>query len=294
MYKKSKSVKSKKFRYRFDMVILFCVLVFISCFVIYMFKGEIITGTSNSNLDNGTVINNSSTSLDDSSADSEDLSVVDSTSSEEVSSVNDSKIVVNPVPQSETLDMSYFDNCVFIGDSLTVGLSAYNILSVDNVVASTGLNISKIDTEKIDTTAGSLTAYEAVSSKKPANIYIMLGSNGISWLSNDSMISKYKAFVDEIKEALPTTKIYIVSIPPVTAGRELVAEGSIKNSKIDTYNSELLKMANEKGIYFVDINTALKNNSGKLDADRAEKDGMHFKKATYDIMLGYLLSHIAQ
>ena len=31
----------------------------------------------------------------------------------------------------------------------------------------------------------------------------------------------------------------------------------------------------------------------KPDTDKAEKDGMHFKKSTYDIMLDYILRHIA-
>ena len=107
----------------------------------------------------------------------------------------------------------------FIGDSISVGLTAYNILSPDKVIASIGLNISKIDSEKISTTNGKLTAHEALIQKKPANIYIMLGSNGIAWMSNESMISKYSSFIDKIQADLPESKIYILSIPPVTEGR---------------------------------------------------------------------------
>lgn len=287
MYKNNNSSKNKKFSYRIDMVVLSCVVVFISCFVIYMFRGKIEPGSTKPK----DQILSTDSSLKNESV------IVNNDSKAGTSKNNSSKLegpVVNPVPQSEKADFSYFDNCVFIGDSISVGLMAYNILTPDKVIASIGLNISKIDSEKISTSFGKLTANEALIQKKPANIYIMLGSNGIAWMSNDSMISKYSSFIDKVKSDLPDTKIYILSIPPVTEGREVAAENPIKNSVIDAYNSELLKLANSKNVYFVDINTALKNNLGKLDTEKAEKDGMHFKKATYDIMLDYILTHIAQ
>lgn len=287
MYKINKNNKNKKFSYRIDMVVLSCVVVFISCFVIYMFRGKIEPGSTKPA---------GQTSTSDTSSQNDSVVVKDNsqTSTSKTESSKPEGPIVNPVPQSEKADFSYFDNCVFIGDSISVGLTAYNILSPDKVIASIGLNISKIDSEKISTTNGKLTAHEALIQKKPANIYIMLGSNGIAWMSNESMISKYSSFIDKIQADLPESKIYILSIPPVTEGREVAAENPIKNTSIDAYNSELLKLANDKNVYFVDINTALKNNLGKLDTEKAEKDGMHFKKATYDIMLDYILTHIAQ
>lgn len=53
-------------------------------------------------------------------------------------------------------------------------------------------------------------------------------------------------------------------------------------------------MADEKKIYYVDINTALKGNDGKFPEENAAEDGMHFKKTTYSIMLDYILSHTAE
>ena len=288
MYKNN-NIKNKKPSYRIDMVVLACTIVFIACFIIYMFRGEIKPGTTKPS---GNV------STTDSSQVTTTTSKNDSSSKEEPPQDSSSQVaqgpLKNPVPQSAKVELSYFDNCAFVGDSLSVGLSAYNILTTDKVIASIGLNISKIGTEKFSTAYGKVTALDALIKKNPANIYIMLGSNGIAWMSNESMITNYSSFIDEIKKALPQSKIYILSIPPVTENRENAAENPIKNSSIDTYNSELLKMANSKNVYFVDINTALKNNLGKLDADKAEKDGMHFKKATYSIMIDYILSHIAE
>lgn len=285
---KNNNIKNKKPSYRIDMVVLSCTVVFVACFIIYMFRGEITPGSTKPS-ENISAKNSSqvatTTNINDNSSKQEPV--------KDSSSQATQGPLKNPVPQSQKLDMAYFNSCAFVGDSLSVGLSAYNILSSDKVIASIGLNISKIGTEKFATSYGKVNALEALKKRNPANIYIMLGSNGIAWMSNQSMMSNYISFIDEIKKALPKSKIYILSIPPVTENREKAAENPIKNSAIDAYNSELLKMANSKNVYFVDINTALKNNLGKLDVAKAEKDGMHFKKATYSIMIDYILSHIA-
>ncbi|MEG0614770.1 MAG: GDSL-type esterase/lipase family protein [Oscillospiraceae bacterium] len=199
--------------------------------------------------------------------------------------------ILNPVTENLPKDMSYFNNCAFVGDSLTVGLSSYGIIPESNVFASVGMNIDKINKETIKTTNGDVTSLQALKNAAPKNIYIMLGSNGIAWLSNEIMIKEYGAFIDSIQAELPSSSIYILSIPPVSVNRETAAQGKILNSDIDLYNSELLKMSNEKKLNFVDINTALKGNDGKMPVENVGKDGMHFKKDTYTIMLNYILKH---
>lgn len=186
---------------------------------------------------------------------------------------------------------TYFGKCAFVGDSISVGLADFQLVPVKNVFAEIGMNIEKINTETMKTAYGDVTVLEALKEAKPENVYIMLGSNGIAWLSVSDMISYYSQFVDEIIKELPDTKIYILSVPPVTAERETADNEPILNSEIDKYNSELLKMADKKKIYYVDINTALKGNDGKFPSDMAEKDGMHFVKTTYSVMLDYILSH---
>ena len=159
---------------------------------------------------------------------------------------------------NEPLTETYFGKCAFVGDSITVGLSDYQLVPIKNVYAEIGMNIEKINTDTIQTQFGQTTVLEGLKQAKPENIYIMLGSNGIAWLSVSDMISYYSEFVDSVKQNLPDSNIYILSIPPVTAARESAEEEPILNSDIDKYNSELLKMADEKKIYYVDINTALK------------------------------------
>lgn len=265
-------------RFRFKAVFLITFVVFILCFVIYMAEANI----------NSKKMNSVGFSADSSVLSSSEEATEPETQHKE------EKSVINPVPASEPLSETYFGKCVFVGDSISVGLADYQLVPVKNVFAELGMNIEKINTETMKTAYGELTAIEALREAKPENVYIMLGSNGIAWLSTADMTEYYSQFVDEIKSSLPDSKIYILSIPPVTAERETAEEEPILNSDIDKYNSELLKMADEKNIYYVDINTALKGNDGKFPSDMAEKDGMHFVKTTYTVMLDYILSHTVE
>ena len=74
----------------------------------------------------------------------------------------------------------------------------------------------------------------------------------------------------------------------------MIAILPLLNSVIDEYNSKLLNKCIDKNIYFVDINTALKNNEGKLDGHLATEDGMHLSLEGGMVLLNYVLSHVPQ
>jgi len=284
--------KEKHKRFRFDIVVFSCIITFAACFVIYMKSGDLqILVGDDTNSSKQVITDNVSGDLNGNSPSQAD--VVNSVANN-AEAVEPLPAPINPVAESESVGMEYFDNCIFVGDSLTMGLASYNIIPAKNVIASIGMNITKIDTEVVKTPYGEFTAIETLTKADKNKIYIMLGSNGIAWLTSGKMIEMYSDFIDEIKTILPNSEIYILSIPPVSTEKETTTEGPVLNSQIDIYNSDLLKMANDKKIYFVDINTALKNNQGKLDSDKSQKDGMHFKRDTYDIMLDYIMKHVAK
>jgi lysophospholipase L1-like esterase len=263
-------------RFRIRIVLLIFILVFAVCFVIYMMSVNVGLTEGTENL-SGTASSSAETPSEESQSPEEETNEI-----------------INPVPQSDALSETYLSKCAFVGDSITVGLSDYQYVPSKNVIAQVGLNIDKINTDPLNLASGSKTALEALCELSPENIYIMLGSNGIEWLSSDDMIEYYSLFVDSVKAQLPDSKIYILSIPPVTAEKETDEDSPIKNSDIDKYNSDLLSMANDKEIYYVDINTALKGNDGKFPEENAADDGLHFNKETYQIMIDYILSHTAQ
>lgn len=202
--------------------------------------------------------------------------------------------VINPVPECEAVSDDYLNDCVFIGDSITYGLSSYGVVPSSNVLASVAMSLSKAETEKIDTSFGSVTVLEALAEINPKNIYIMLGSNGAAYSTPSDMYQSYQAFLNKIRIACPDARVYIISTPPVTSSKENSAESPIKNANLDELNSKLLEYANNNGVHYLDMSSALKNDLGYLPAEYAENDGMHFKYSTYSLFIEYILNHVAQ
>lgn len=226
--------------------------------------------------------------------------VSDSSSSEGNSESQTKSGSTNPVPESAPKGDEYIDTCMFIGDSITSGLSSYRIVPADRVMSAIGVRPDNIETQKLQTMSmGKIIEVDAVEhlkEVKPENIYILLGSNGVAWMDNDVTISCYESFVGKIKYELPDSKIYIISLTPVGTMKENIADeksGRVLNSQIDSFNEKLLAMADRSGVYYVDANSELKGPNGKLPDDETS-DGMHFISSTYKKFLDYLLCHTAE
>ncbi len=200
-----------------------------------------------------------------------------------------------PLPENEMpAGEDWFDDAIFIGDSLTEGLSAYGLLDSSNVVASTGINPQTIlTTDCIEQSDGStVTVLHAIASRNPAKIYVMLGSNGVAFIDKDTLVEVYGEFVDNLKSAHPDSDIYLQSILPVTHAKE-TEDSRYANSKIDEYNQAIMEMAGEKQVYYVNVAEALKDENGCLPDD-VGSDGMHFGPSTYNLWLEYLRAHYAE
>ena len=184
------------------------------------------------------------------------------------------------VPESSRRDESYFKTCAFVGDSHVEGLKY--IVPADRVLAKNGLNLSRI--------ADTIPAGN-VSALSPEHIYIMMGTNGVSWMNHSSMISDYTAYIKSLQSAVPSADIYVMSIPPVTSSKS-VAENGIPNSSIVEYNGLVNRMCEENGWHFLDIHSAVADSSGCLTNDST--DGVHMPVGVYkNVIKDYLLSHVA-
>lgn len=125
---------------------------------------------------------------------------------------------------------------------------------------------------------------------QPKKVYIMLGSNGIQWLSNESMLSSVSELSAEIKSADPDCSVYLLSIPPVTEVYNSENEGDIM-SRINDYNAELKNIASQYGCGYIDITTPLQDSSGYFMPELAEKDGIHFKGRCYTLVLDEIIKN---
>ncbi len=257
--------------------------------------GEVLTpiGESSSAGDSSASGQDSSSQPESSAAASEPSSEEDASNTADRAADAADALLGEPVPESAAADESYFDDAIFIGDSLTDGLAAYELLPREQVLADTGINPQTILTrECIGEEGAEQTVVEAAADLDPAKIYIMLGSNGVAFLNFDDIIGWYGELIDALQADHPDAEIYVQSILPVTADKHLEQE-LLTNERITELNGMIAEMAAEKGCFYLNVSEAVADENGCLP-DELSADGMHFGVSTYRVWLDYLLTHTVE
>ena len=195
-----------------------------------------------------------------------------------------------------TVDDSYFDDAVFIGDSRTVGMYEYGGLEeTSTFYASTGLTIYKMFDSAIVPVPGQkkkITVEEALSEKQFAKIYLMIGINEMGTGTVESFMKAYGEAVQHLQELQPDAVIYLQAIMKVTTGRS--GQGDyINNEGIEARNAEIAKLADDQKIFFLDVNPEICDETGGMVASYTY-DGVHLKAQYIPIWLDFLKEHAVE
>lgn len=213
---------------------------------------------------------------------SDDAIPVSNSNTEETSDIDSDELyegktsVVNPVPKSERAQDGYFDSTLILAPEQMRGLSDYGAVSRDNLFTG-DFTPSDIMTS---------TAVSFLTGKDYGSLYIFFGTDSASTQGFDGL----SQLISDINEKSDNVKIYLVSAIPIKADNETE---TITNANIESFNSLLLKFASENNVNFLDLNTFLVGNDGKLPDNKAEAVGDRLKKDTYLEIADFLLTHIA-
>ena len=218
----------------------------------------------------------------------------DSSSSQEESQAAAQELAYGqPVPESDWASTSYFDDAVFVGDSITDGIKLYGVMNNATVIAHTGINPETIlYKEVIKTDEGTVSVLDALAQVDAGKIYIMQGANGVAFINQEKFIEYYGQLIDEVKAIHPDATIYVQSILPVTAAKS--SDPLYSNDKIDSYNQALLELTEEKQVYYLNVAEAFKDENGNLPDEASPKDGMHFGVDYYTKWFDYLKTHTVE
>jgi lysophospholipase L1-like esterase len=180
---------------------------------------------------------------------------------------------------------------MFLGDSRTVAMVNYGYVPEDSTLAQVGL--SHVDARQNvynQTTTGLQYTWDTyLETHKADVIYISYGINGLSYTDEDTYKQSYEDLVDDVIQQCPDSKIVLQSIWPVREGYAATAD--ILNSRVDYYNEFLYAMAEEKGIYYLDTESVLKDDEGAMNTIYNSGDGLHYNESAYEVIFSYLLSH---
>lgn len=198
-------------------------------------------------------------------------------------------------PVSAKAGEGYFDDTLFIGDSLTLALSYYPVIedqvefcAYKSITPMQFVNNTKVEISDNEEAA----IWDEVCKKKPEKIYILLGTNALASGSNSAFILYYDKLIEMLQEQFPDAVIYIEGIPPVTA-KVSTERITLSNGRIRKINVKIAKMATERGCYYIDLYKALAGGDKCLPDDIAQEDGIHMNEAGCRKWIDYLLCHTA-
>lgn len=186
-----------------------------------------------------------------------------------------------PTPlQFTTVDASYFDDALFIGDSRTVGIAEYGNLKNATYFADVGLNVYVAQTKAVAVkNVGTVTLPQLLSQKTFGKVYIMLGINELG-NDLDDIAAKFSALIDAVRAAQPNAIVYVEANLHVGPSRSST-DATFNNPRIDRLNEKLAALADGKDIFYIDINEVFDDENGNLRAD-ASGDSTHVY-AKYDL-----------
>ena len=194
--------------------------------------------------------------------------------------------------KTDAVSSSYFNDTIFLGDSLTYGLQP-NHMPTDKVLAIIGRGV--YDILDIETTLKAGSAKTKIinwlSQLQPKKLYINLGTNGIDFISNEKHIEYYKSMLNRIVAVCPNTKIILVGISPWSEKIGGTADSNGINKKINHFNTLLLELARSRGMLYVNAGEALMNGRGALDSAYDGGDGKHWSTAAQNAYMNYIKTH---
>lgn len=182
---------------------------------------------------------------------------------------------------SSATKVGSLDNFLFIGDSITVGLSQAELNDTNKQALSSATYKAEI---------GKTARYwlDNFSSLPDAGqvkgVCVLLGVN------NPSDTSSMKQLIDKLTEKYSNTNIYIQRVFPV--GQAYTYQSSqYMNETISAYNRTIKDYCDGKDkVYYIDTTSGYIDQNGYLSADMSAGDGLHIAK--YDKMVENISSQI--
>lgn len=148
-----------------------------------------------------------------------------------------------------------------------------------------------------DTSAGVRERIEVnVCNANPRKVFILVGTNDLDrGVPIGEILGNLEKSIGKIREKSPNTAIYLQSLYPVSkkglrkGGKRMV--GKRTNPVLDELNGRLKKLAETKGILYIDINSALKDQDGELNSEYS-LEGLHLNGKGYAIVMEQLRKYI--
>ena len=170
-------------------------------------------------------------------------------------------------PEFKESGLEYFDDALFVGDSRMVGMRDYGTIPNASYFCDIGLSTVQLNEGYY---INGVTFDDMLSYNTYGKVYIMLGINEMGNYFENT-IEQYKMIVDKVKAYQPDAIIYLMANLHVSTWAQTEI---ITNTGIDYLNSRMAELADNKTVFYIDINEIFDDEYGALRADYSG-DGIH-------------------
>lgn len=195
------------------------------------------------------------------------------------------------------VDVGYFDNAIFMGDSLADGFkdyAAWMSLKGRGTLYLTQRSMTPRSFMQpgamVDAgDAGVVDVWATIADRQPGKMYITLGTNALMAMDPAEFIESYYQLVAKIRQTSPNTTIYITTIPP-TSSAYAAKEERLSKERIQQANDLIAKMCREENLALINLYDVVMGADGYLN-EEINSDGIHMTPEGYKMWLNYLIEH---
>ena len=195
----------------------------------------------------------------------------------------------------------YLADTLFVGDSNTEGIGAFEHMPMKNVLGKHSMDIQGVSTdayiqiaedipETEEDESQYITMLQSIAIRQPKRIIINFGTNNAgSHAIPEQFAAVYADTLKQIESSCPKTEIVIAAILPVCKERSYP---KIMQDVIDQFNLQLAQLCRENGYGFLNYPEVFKDSqTGYANADYFSADGVHLNGDGYRLLLDYAGKH---
>lgn len=225
-----------------------------------------------------------------------ETTLVPETTTEKVDEPTTRPTVVPPTvdPGSQDAVDAYFNDAVFIGDSIGVGLKN-RAIKTNRLTGATflvkgsygsGNAVNKV--MLLNYQGKQMEPQDAVAACGAKKVFIMLGMNDLNVYGLQGSVDNMAKLINSILAKSPNVQIIIQSMTPIVVGSE---SGKLNNTSIDEYNALLKVFANNNGYTYLDITSYLKDSNNGLKKSYSGDNYVHLSNSGNDVYISVLESY---
>lgn len=235
----------------------------------------------------------------------------DASSGGESTTVSTNGVTRGALPESPRAEDSYFDDAVFIGDSVSLKLNLYvtknrqnnptllgkaQFLTAGSMGSGNALQPVSEDSIHPLYNGEKMSLADSVAASGAKKVYIMLGMNDLAVYGVDGAVANMETLLNGILEKTPDAKIFIETATPLVKAKS-IETNKLNNTNVHLYNEKLAELCAKNGWYLVDISSAVQDSEGNLNASYCSDPddmGIHFTDEGCKVWIDYLYTHTPQ